>query len=341
MTTKKIILIILGLLGVLIVLSVFLSSRSVFNNFPGTVRDTVNTEISDSSAPFLLKTTEIAYQTEYARIEDSFANIDHPVLRDVTRLAFSPDGTRVSFLVYTTKGGYVYVDNMTVGPFSAVSNLKFSNDSSQLAFVAGKEQKVKPGDIMATGSINYVKLRGDTSNSLIKSPPLAEGVNTYGNTNYSIDDFTLESSEDPRPFYQPVTSSHGETASIKTLYSCHDEICLRSNERQLIITDPQGRVYKHKSIIQSSRNSATMSNINFSPDGNKVAYITGKTPGANPNGSYGSVVVVANLDGSDTTRGESYDEIADSSIKFSADGKYIGYGAHRGGKIYWVVEKVK
>ena len=51
--------------------------------------------------------------------------------------------------------------------------------------------------------------------------------------------------------------------------------------------------------------------------------------------------MVGDIEGTNTSRGEEYDEIVEDSVRFSDDGKYIGYGATRDEKIYWVVEKVE
>ncbi|MEK7499703.1 MAG: hypothetical protein AAB649_03795, partial [Patescibacteria group bacterium] len=206
-------------------------------------------------------------------------------------------------------------------------------DSSALMFVSGKG--TTPGEgflpVNPVGSQLYIKNR-DTKD-LFTSPPSKSETEHYLNSTYTPADFLKDqakyiSIENPTEYIIDDKIS----ASIEKIRpGCGGmEICLPLKHR--IILKKDGQQYKHP-IARGSRwsHSGEISNLILSPDKKHIAYIVKNR---------GLLLMVGNINGENTTRGKEYDSIVLDSIRFSDDGKYIGYGATRNQKIYWVVEEI-
>jgi len=274
-------------------------------------------------------TAEIPYLKSQQLKEYGFHRIE--------KLSVSPDGTRAAFTIGSIVPGnkYVFADSLTFGPFeNRLSSFRFSPDSSQLMFVSGIKRGRYSSDkdylpINPIGSQLYVKKRDMQDLSL--SPPAQNATDHYLNSTYAPIDFLVYKDTNNRPKEYILDTQ--TKAIIKTIRPGCDggNICRPSTKR--LVIDKNGTQYSHPVIGETkSSSSGIIINPVLSQNKKKLAYLSKDR---------GFIVMVGDIEGTNTSRGEEYDEIVEDSVRFSDDGKYIGYGATRDEKIYWVVEKVE
>jgi len=313
-------------------ISLYWYIRSSYLSFSqNELRKSITVQVKDDTAPFPLVTSEIPYKQELSFTHENIASVDHKVLSDVVEFAVSPDGTRAGLAQYDSRTGtYVFIDNVVIGPVSIFSRLTFSSDSNIFSFIVSGDHY--PYGI---GSRQYVVVRGEDKYRV--SPPLKQGDQYYGSSkSFPVTDYPEFYGIDA-PFRLNENTSFTTSIDqqingrVEIVHRCGDAggegFCIPTTSR--IVVNDKGKVYKHKLI-----ESGVLGSLALSPDGKKIAYASGILDADSV------YVVVSSIDGTDSTTGGKWDGIAIGSIRFSDNGKYVGYGAQRGGKLYWVVEKI-
>ena len=256
--------------------------------------------------------------------------------RNLDEIVFSPDGTRVAYSYFMWHGekSPAYVDGIVVAkslPNETLSRLYFSPDSEEFMVVIGSRvgDDFAPYDIEPFRSQLYLKLRNSEKISI--SSPLEPNEMFYDNdSTFSRDLFLVDPDrktvKDRERHVLGRSESGGLVARFDLQKGCTSmDFC--ESEGQIIIESPDVGKIIHPLLVDS-KNFPTK--VTFSSDGKRIAYTTG------------TFVVVTDADGKGAylSEGEKYDRISAASLRFSPDGSSISYGAMRGKKLYWVVEKI-
>lgn len=284
-------------------------------------------------------TSAIPYTTDSFNLTKDY--VDHPVLHYIEHLTVSPDGTRAAFATALTGApSYVLVDKLKFGPFSDIGQLRFSKDSTQLSVLTGTATEGTTVSGSSTASQYYIKYRDDArlfdSSQLqgrqrahIDSEPITNGAGGE-----------LSTMIEPPAVYRLTANITARVEVVRP--GCLDENpCLPAQYR--VVVEKDGSTYQHRKVT-SDKGWGTRwpGRPVLSNDNSRIAYVVGRTA---PKGEdyipYGAAVMVSDLDGSELTHGEDYDEVVSGTLRFSDDNRHIGYAAHRAGIIYWVVEAVE